>query len=128
MKKLQRVLNMHLYNVVKRKDILVTKTRLWRVDSTEQLKELDSKYQNYTHVQVDATVLNITDEQLAKPLHEVDISDTDIMLVELQKDKEFVFQPQNGPEETKGHEDFRDPLQDISSQSTASTEIDKLDL
>jgi hypothetical protein len=50
------------------------------------------------------------------------------MLVELQKDKEFVFQPQNGPEETKGHEDFRDPLQDISSQSTASTEIDKLDL
>jgi hypothetical protein len=44
MKKLQRVLNMHLYNVVKRKDILVTKTRLWRVDSTEQLKELDSKY------------------------------------------------------------------------------------
>lgn len=42
------------------KSTIVSKVRLWRANTEEGLKDIDSKYNNYTHVQIDANVLNLS--------------------------------------------------------------------
>ena len=66
-KKVCRVLSGYLYAVQKNKRLLVSDIRLWRsnydeAEALETLKELDSKYGNFTQVRVDAQILNISDE------------------------------------------------------------------
>jgi hypothetical protein len=105
--KINRVLNNYLFFVQRRKDVLISNVRIWRLNSDQGLAELDSKYINYTKTKIDATVLNLTEEQNKKQMHEVDISDNDVVIIELEKDKSFVFQPLKEQEsEEHKHEDF----------------------
>lgn len=97
---------------------MVREVRLWRSnygeeEALKQLKELESKYGNFTHAKVDAQILNISEEQGAKKLHEIDCSDTDVLIVELPKKEGYVFQPKaagTGAEGVDSHADFEDPL------------------
>ena len=115
--KVVRVLNGYLYFVKKNKGVMLREARLWRSNYAEEealksLQELESKYGNFTHARVDAQILNISEDQLAKKLHEIDYSDTDILIVELPKKDGYVFQPKaagEGEEEGK-HAGFEDPL------------------
>ena len=60
-KKICRALSTYLYNVLKNKSVMVAKIRLWRsnYDKPDDMRELDTKYGNYTHVKIDAQILNI---------------------------------------------------------------------
>lgn len=95
------------------KGTMVKKCRLWKskYDDEEvesKLDEVDLKHSNYTHVKINADVLNKTSEQLGVKLQDLDIGDNDILVVELpKKNGEFVFQPESGEGED---EDFEDPL------------------
>jgi len=62
-------------------------------------------------------------------IYEVDISDNDIIIVEVEKDKSFVFQPlkEQDSEENK-HEDFQDPLNIVSEGSEMIQTINQLDI
>ena len=61
MKKICRVLSSYLYFVLRNKSTLLSKVRLWKAnDEIGKLKELDSKYNNYTHATINAEVLNLT--------------------------------------------------------------------
>ena len=92
---------------LKIKSVIVKSIRLWKsnYDDTEAaIKDLDSKYANYTHSKINAEILNINEEQLQKKLFDFDFSDTDTIFVEMPKnDDEYVFQPMSTEEE---HEDF----------------------
>ena len=48
-----------------------------------KLKEVDQKYSNYTHVKINADVINKSKEQQLQKLQSIDVSDTDILVVEL---------------------------------------------
>jgi len=62
-KKVCRILSAHVYFVNKDKSSLVQKARLWKSkEDLNYLKELDQKYQNYTHVNINAEVLNLSEE------------------------------------------------------------------
>ena len=85
---------------------MVSNIRIWKSkyeDTESAIKDLDSKYHNYTHVKINADILNITNEQKDKKLYDFDISDTDIIFIEMPKNNDFVFQPMNSEKE---HEDF----------------------
>jgi ubiquitin C-terminal hydrolase len=48
---------------LKNKSVMVAKIRLWKSDyedNEKAIKDLDQKYYNYTHVKVNASILNIT--------------------------------------------------------------------
>jgi hypothetical protein len=66
-KKITRLLNNYLFSVKKERGMLVSGIRLWRVDFDSEdlrtkLSELDSKYPSYTHLKVNAKVLNLSEE------------------------------------------------------------------
>ena len=110
-KKVCRLLSSYVYNTLKNHSLLVRQVRLWRSnEELSQLKELDNKYANYTHVKVDANVLNLNADQRGKRLYEIDFSDADIMIVELQKNGDFVLQPQGEGATGEESKEFEDPL------------------
>jgi ubiquitin carboxyl-terminal hydrolase 4/11/15 len=135
-KKVCRLLSTHLYVVLKNKAVMISSVRLWRAnEDLHKLKDLDQKYQNYTHAQIDADILNLTDEQKKKLIHETNISDTDTIIAEAPKGADFVFQPQKGKSSGLGAEDeeakeaaFEDPLKGKDVQSNDVGEISALDL
>lgn len=91
-KKIQRVLSSHLYFTLKNKSVIVSDLKLWKSnyedrEAATKIHELDKKFVNYTRVEIDAVLLN----EMAKKLYEVEISDTDILIVETPKGKDFVF-------------------------------------
>jgi len=61
-KKICRVLMVYLFFVQKRKDIVISNVRIWRMNSDKGLEDLDNKYINYTKTKIDATVLNLNEE------------------------------------------------------------------
>lgn len=66
-KKICRVLSTYLYMVIKNKTVMVKNIRLWKsnyeeADSYKEIKDLEKKYGNYTHVKLDGDILNINDE------------------------------------------------------------------
>ena len=66
---------------------MIKKCRLWKSKYDEELvesklDEVDQKHSNYTHVKINADVLNKTAEQLAVKLQDTDIGDEDILVVE----------------------------------------------
>lgn len=133
-KKICRLLSSYIYCTLKNKSLMVKKIRLWRSnEELESLKEIDYKYSNYTHVKIDATILNLKADQQAKKLYEIDFSDNDIMVVELiNKDGDFVLQPKEGGnvEESK---DFQDPLNNptlskIQNENITIYDLNSLDL
>lgn len=82
--------------VQKNKSVMVSKIRLWKsnYDDSEafkSIKELDQKYGNFTHVKINATILNINDEQKQGKLYDLDIADTDILIIEMPKANDYVF-------------------------------------
>jgi len=127
--KICRLLSGYCYMVLRNKSIIVSKVRLWVANTEEGLGELDQKYVNYTHVKLDAQVINLIDEQMKKRLHEVNMADSDTLIVEMPKDKSYVFQPMQGGEEENKHEDFQDPLGklgDIKKNDLASLDLNKI--
>ena len=76
---------------------MISKIRLWKSNYDEStvaksLEEIDQKYNNFTHVQIDAQILSITEEDDQKVVGELEFSDlSDILIVEAIKDKDFVF-------------------------------------
>lgn len=66
-KKICRVLSTYLYMVIKNKTVMVKNIRLWKsnyeeTDCYKEIKDLEKKYNNYTHVKLDCDILNINDE------------------------------------------------------------------
>lgn len=111
--KVNRCLTTYIYMKMQDKGKMIKKCRLWKSKYGEEeveskLDEVDQKHGNYTHVKINADVLNKTAEQLAVKLQDADIGDEDILVVELPKSNgEFVFQPESNEGED---DDFEDPL------------------
>ena len=84
----------YLYYTLKNKSTTVTKIRLWRaLDEIQKLGEIEKKWTNFTQAKINADVLNVSEDQKSKKLHEIDLADSDIIIVEIPKDGEFVFAP-----------------------------------
>lgn len=59
-KKICRLLSTYCYMVLKNKSAIISKVHLWKYNGELQaLKEIDSKTANYTHVKIDAEILNV---------------------------------------------------------------------
>jgi hypothetical protein len=88
--KICRVLSSHLYMNLKNRSVLVSEVKLWKskYDDPTKLREIDKKYTNYTSVEIEAEILTQDD---STRLHELDFEDTDILIVETPKNKDFVF-------------------------------------
>lgn len=126
--KICRVLSTYLYSQLKLKSTMVTKVRIWKFNSLnfDELKNLDSKYQNYTHAKINAKVLNFTPEQEDMLIHQVDLADNDIIIVELPKNKdEYVFQPST--QESSEHS-FQDPLLNVDVHQSMENIVASLDI
>ena len=124
--KIQRVLNYYMYSSLKRRDVFLPKPRLWRANSSVS-GDLDQKYVNYTHVKIDATVLNLSEEQRNKQMVDVDLADTDTLIVEIPKDfkTQFVFSPNETEEDNSN---FEDPLANLKVHSNNIPAISNLEL
>jgi hypothetical protein len=56
------------------------------------LQEIDKGYQNYTHFKIEAEFIDLNDE--SKILSDLNVSDNDILIIEISKDKkDYVFIP-----------------------------------
>ena len=93
-KKVARVLSTHLYFNVKDKSVMVKDVRLWKgnYEDHTKVRELDKKFTNYTSVEIDGELMNKSPEDLKKKLYEVNISDDDLLIVEMPKNNtDYVF-------------------------------------
>ena len=125
-KKIVRILMGYMMTVRKDRSFSTNNLRLWKAnEDMKKLKELDDKHKNYTHAKIDAEIVNMTDDQKNKLLHEVNIADNDVMIVEFPRDGNFVFSPEKGVNDDI---EFEDPM-DVSDVKTNNVEeIAKLDL
>lgn len=67
-KKILRLLNYYLYFQLNEKSTMYKTCRLWKSNYAEEeaeakLKEVDQKYSNYTHVRINAEIINKSKEQ-----------------------------------------------------------------
>jgi hypothetical protein len=87
----------YIYFTLKDRSTMITDIRLWKslTNNIEDIQQnVDKKFKNYTHVKIDATPLNITEEDKNKPIEDANIADDDIIIVETQKaNKQWCFQP-----------------------------------
>jgi len=80
-KKLARLLSGYLYFVLKNKMILVSKMRIWKsnlaVDDSlhKTLLDIEKKFATYTHVKVNASILNFSKEHEEQQIVELNIGD-----------------------------------------------------
>jgi len=100
-KKICRVLSSHLYFVLKNKSVIISDLRLWKSsyeesEASKKIRELDKKYVNYTQADIEAVNIG---EDMTKKLYEINFEDTDILIVETPKGKDFVFQNKRDEEE-----------------------------
>lgn len=81
-----RALNQILYERGE-KSIVVSKVRIWKAsnNNVEEILELTKKWKNFTQVTFDGLLLD--DEKV----EDMQISNEDILIVELPKDKDWVF-------------------------------------
>ena len=65
--------------------------RLWKYDSgkLDQIESIRENYINYTEVKIDAQCLNLKDEDETKIIDELDVTEEDIILVELPKGEDI---------------------------------------
>ena len=69
--------------------MMVTKFRIWRSEYPsgqaliKSLDDLDTKFKSYTHIKVKAQVLNITDDQRLRQIHEMNVGENDLIIIEL---------------------------------------------
>ena len=74
---------------------MINELRIWKslTNNIKDLERADSKYKNYTQVQIDANYIHIC----ALLLEEVNIADDDFIIVELpiNKAKSFTLIPKN---------------------------------
>lgn len=95
-KKVLRTLMAYLYFTQKNKSINLTKVRLWKaLDEIQKLGEIEKKWMNFTQAKINAECLNVSEDQKNKMLYEIDLADSDIVIVEIPKDNDFVFVPQS---------------------------------
>jgi hypothetical protein len=63
-RKVRNVLNNYTFNVLKDRSTMIKDVRLWKslTNNLEDIKaNVDKKYKNYTQVKIDATPLNISE-------------------------------------------------------------------
>ena len=96
-KKINRVLVFYLMNGLKINDVIFNEIRLWKSKYEDDshlgniLSDIDKRFLNYTHVKIKAEVINLNENKNSTKLYDLDISDHDLIFVELPKQKEFVF-------------------------------------
>mmetsp|Transcript_31098 Transcript_31098/g.47491 ORF Transcript_31098/g.47491 Transcript_31098/m.47491 type:complete len:131 (-) Transcript_31098:2128-2520(-) len=127
MKKIRRILSSYLMLTLKIKNILVTNVRLWKCLYAEEkglkdyVEKIDRDQKNYTHMKVKGEIINFSESQNSKKLYDLNIADSDLIIVELPKSgKEFAFQPETldyANEEEK--KEFEDPLANIDINGKA---------
>ena len=137
MNKIKICLNNYIYYTLREKSATVSDLRLWKhtelsieedqVVLEKALREIDKKYLNYTAVKLNANILNLTEEQQSAKLYDVELSDLEVLIVEIQKKNEWVFQP-NTAEDEEQESEFKDPLENMKISSTSLSEIQSLDL
>lgn len=133
MNKIKICLNNYIYYTLREKSATVSDLRLWKHtqlsiedDQTgleKSLREIDKKYLNYTAVKLDAIILNLSALQQSTKLFDVDLSDLEVVLVEIQKKGEWVFQPNTAEDEEQENE-FKDPLE--STKNISSTSLSEI--
>ena len=95
--KINRILTGYIYIKKQDKSMIIKKTRLWKSKYEEaevaaKLALVDQKHSNYTHVKINADILNKNEEQRAIKLQDLDVADGDVLVVELPKSNgDFVF-------------------------------------
>tara|TARA_B110000285_G_C15128033_1_gene621600 strand:- start:2295 stop:2954 length:660 start_codon:yes stop_codon:yes gene_type:complete len=113
-KKILRLLNGHLYFVIKEKSIMVKEIKLWKSnyedkgDLTKLLRSIDKKYTNFTQAEIKADLLNNGPDDLHKKLHDVNLADTDMLIIETPKNNEagvFVFKKEGDDEQSDSDEE-----------------------
>lgn len=68
------------------------KSRYEEGEVQAKLTQADQKHSNYTHVKINADILNKTEEQKATKLQDLEVADTDVLVVELPKTNgDYVF-------------------------------------
>ena len=63
-------------------------------------------------------------------MHEINYSDTDVLIVEMPKKDDYVFQPKSGASnsEEQLHEDFDDPLSNVPESSFSLGSLERLSM
>lgn len=87
--------------------MIISDLKLWKSsyeesEASKKIRELDKKYVNYTQADIEAVNIG---EDMSKKLYEIDFEDTDILIVETPKGKDYVFQNKKDEEEDEQDED-----------------------
>lgn len=111
-KKICRVLSSHLYFVLKNKSVIISDLRLWKSSyeessASKKIRELDKKYVNYTQADIEAVNIG---EDMTKKLYEINFEDTDILIVETPKGKDYVFQNKRDEEEDEDQDQVQESV------------------
>ena len=92
-KKVSMSLTNYLYTVMKNKDSVIRNLRIWKSadNNLETILELDQKIKNYSEVKINATLVNVDDNQ-ETVFDDLNVMDEDIFVIELPKsESNFVF-------------------------------------
>ena len=67
--------------------------RLWKSDSSDwlEIKNIDSKYTNFTQAKVNATPINVSEVSQKMIVDDIDFVDEDVFIAETPKNKEWVL-------------------------------------
>ena len=93
------MLNAYTYFTLYNKQLLIKHIRIWKSKYSEEsayssLQEIDTKYSNFTHYKINAEYISVNEDTQYLQLHEINISDNDILIIELPKNFDnFVFAP-----------------------------------
>lgn len=95
-KQVSRHINYYMYFVRRDKSQVFAKIRLWKSNSTDwlEIKNIDSKYANFTQAKVNATPINVSELSQKLIVDDIDFVDEDIFIAETPKKGEWVLQPQ----------------------------------
>ena len=86
------------------------------LNSIDDILGYDKKFKNSSAIKVDAFPLNIREEQKQVILEEANIADEDILIVETEKNKNFIFQPLQNFFKEEEKENKEEEKEEINSQ------------
>lgn len=104
---------------------MVKEVKLWKSnyedkgDLTKLLRAIDKKYTNYTQVEIKADLLNNGPDDLHKKLCDVNLADTDTLIVETPKDNqpgEFVFKKEGEKDSSDSDQEEEEKTNDSKPQ------------
>eukprot|EP00354_Favella_ehrenbergii_P001765 CAMPEP_0170464124 /NCGR_PEP_ID=MMETSP0123-20130129/8976_1 /TAXON_ID=182087 /ORGANISM="Favella ehrenbergii, Strain Fehren 1" /LENGTH=432 /DNA_ID=CAMNT_0010729723 /DNA_START=599 /DNA_END=1897 /DNA_ORIENTATION=+ len=126
-KKAMRALNYYNYTVRRDKSTVIMKCRLWRTTEKkwEDLVDMDKKFCNYTHANIDAVPVNMTEESKKLKIDDVNFVDDDIFLLETQKNGSFVFSQLDGDEE-ESKSSIASQMAEMAEQASGNFNMEEL--